>query len=317
MAATKIADIIVPEVFNPYVIQRTAELSAFFESGVVGAVPELDLIGARGGKQINMPYFSDLAGVDEVLSDSTPLTVGNITTGQDVAVLHARGRAWGVNDLAKALSGADPMAAIGDLVAGYWARRFQAILVSTLTGSFAAASMSGNVHDISATTGAGGVISASTTIDAMQKLGDARSKIAAIALHSDVVAKLAKDDLITFIRDSEGNPTVDTYLGKRVIEDDGLPTSGGVYTSYLFGESAVGYAEGNPAVSTEVDRDSLQGDDILVNRRYAILHPRGIRWQGTPAGATPTNTELEVGTNWLRAYDNKNIRIIQFQHKIA
>ena len=313
MAATKVTDIIVPEVFNPYVIQRTAELSAFFQSGVVGNVAELDLVGARGGKQINMPFFSDLTGSDEVLSDSSPLTVSNITSGQDVAVLHARGRAWGVNDLAKAISGADPMAAIG----GYWARRFQDILISTLKGSFLAASMSGNVHDISAVTGAGGVISASTTIDAMQNLGDARGNIAAIAMHSDVVAKLAKDDLITFVRDSEGRPAVDTYLGKRVIEDDGLPVSGGVYTSYLFGDSAVGYAEGNPAVSTEVDRDSLQGDDILINRRYLILHPRGIKWQGTPAGAAPTNSELEVGTNWARMYDNKNIRIVQFKHKIA
>ena len=32
---TRIADIIVPEVFNPYVIQRTAELSSLVQSGIV------------------------------------------------------------------------------------------------------------------------------------------------------------------------------------------------------------------------------------------------------------------------------------------
>jgi hypothetical protein len=37
MTVTKtiITDVIVPEVFNPYVIQRTAELSAFYQSGII------------------------------------------------------------------------------------------------------------------------------------------------------------------------------------------------------------------------------------------------------------------------------------------
>jgi hypothetical protein len=53
--------------------------------------------------------------------------------------------------LAKALSGDDPMAAIGDLVAAYWARRFQAILIKTLDGIFGNddTEMNTNQHDIS------------------------------------------------------------------------------------------------------------------------------------------------------------------------
>jgi hypothetical protein len=37
MTVTKtiISDVIVPEVFNPYVIERTAELSAFYQSGII------------------------------------------------------------------------------------------------------------------------------------------------------------------------------------------------------------------------------------------------------------------------------------------
>jgi len=44
MSVTKtiISDVIVPEVFNPYVIQRTAELSAFYQSGIIARTPELD-----------------------------------------------------------------------------------------------------------------------------------------------------------------------------------------------------------------------------------------------------------------------------------
>jgi hypothetical protein len=110
------------------VIERTAELSAFYQSGIIARNPELDRLASSGGKLVNMPFWEDLTGPDEVLSDKTALTVGKIGAGQDVAALLARGRAWSVNDLAKALSGDDPMAAIGDLVAAYWARRFQAIL---------------------------------------------------------------------------------------------------------------------------------------------------------------------------------------------
>lgn len=34
MAITKITDVIVPELFNRYVLNRTMELSAFFQSGL-------------------------------------------------------------------------------------------------------------------------------------------------------------------------------------------------------------------------------------------------------------------------------------------
>lgn len=175
--------------------------------------------------------------------------------------------------------------------------------------------MSGNVHDISATTGAD-VIDGSTFLDAAQKLGDAKDRLTAILMHSAVETALAKKDLIEYVRESDANPRVPYYMNKRVIVDDGLSASEGVCTSYLFGEGAIGRGEGGAPVPTETDRDSLAGDDILVNRRHFILHPRGIAFTGTPAAASPTNAELSTTTNWTRKYENKNIRIVQFKHKI-
>ena len=64
---TRIQDVVVPEVFNPYVIQRTAELSKLVRSGIVVPNPELDKLALAGGKLINMPYWDDLNGDDEVL----------------------------------------------------------------------------------------------------------------------------------------------------------------------------------------------------------------------------------------------------------
>lgn len=314
--STKISDVIVPEVFNPYVIQRTAELSALVQSGIVVPNPELDKLALSGGKLINMPFWNDLTGDDEVLSDNGALTPGKITAGQDVAALLMRGKAWSVNDLAKALSGDDPMKAVGDLVAAYWARMEQKTLFKILAGAFGASNATGNVHDISETVGADKITGA-TFIDAKTKLGDAADKLTAVAMHSAVFAELEKQNLIQYIPNSQGVVDFPSYMNKRVIVDDGCPTSGGVYTTYLFGQGAIGRGEGQAPVPTETDRDSLAGEDILINRRHFLLHPRGIKFtNASVAGSSPTNAELATGTNWNRVYENKNIRIVQFKHKI-
>lgn len=320
MVVTRIADIIVPEVFNDYVVQRTMELSELFQAGIVERNEQFDALASAAARTINMPFWNDLSGADEVLSDTGALTPGKIAASKDIAVIMRRGRAWGANDLAANLAGDDPMAAIGDLVAAYWARRYQAALISELKGAFAAASMSGNVHDISALTAGAELIGADTTVDAAQKLGDAKDQLTAIAMHSAVNAYLAKQDLIQYVRDSDGALSVPTYMGKRVIVDDGLVAAAGVYTTYLFGPSALAYGEGSPVgfVPTETDRDSLASEDYLINRRTFILHPRGVAFQSASvAGVSPTNTELETATNWLRVFENKAIRVVQFKHKIA
>jgi len=333
MAKTVIADVIVPAVFNPYVIERTAKLSAFYQSGIIARNPELDRLASSGGKLINMPFWEDLTGDDEVLSDSTALTVGKIKAKQDVAALLTRGKAWSVNDLAKALSGDDPMAAIGDLVAEYWARRFQTILIKTLDGIFGNATatlMSDNKHDISGPPAAkdDDVISAKTAVDAIYKLGDNADKLTGFAMHSATVAKLTKDDLIETIPPSEGKPAVRTFLGKPVVVDDSLPVSNGVYTTYIFGAGAFGWGEGEAPVPVETARDALAGDDILIHRRHFILHPRGVAFQnanlkfirsdGTEGtNATPSNDNLANYQNWKRVYESKNVRIVQFKHKLV
>lgn len=315
MAATKIADVIVPEVFNPYSQQRSQELSALYTSGIIQDVPDLNVLGQKGGTTIVMPFWNDLTGAEEILSDTTPLGVDKITSAQDVAVLHARGKAWGVNDLAKALSGDDPMGAIGDLVGDYWARRWQIMLISILKGIFASGDLASNISDISGLTGADAVISGDSVVDAMYKLGDASTRLTAFGFHSATVANLVKQGLIDYLPDAQGNPTLPTYMGKRVIVDDSMPQAAGVYTSYLFGTGAIGYGEGNAPVPTETDRDSLQGEDILINRRHFVMHPRGMAWVGTATGVSPTNVELETGANWDRRYDPKNIRIVQMKHR--
>lgn len=319
MGATKVSDIIIPEIFNSYVINRTVEKSALVRSGIILNNPELDALASKGGQLITMPHFNDLAGESQVLSDTTPLTVDKITTGKDVARLHLRGNAWGANELSGALAGDDPMAAIGELVADYWVRDQQRVLINTLAGVFSAASMSDLVHDISGEAGDAAKFSTNAFLKAQFKLGDAYNHLTAIAVHSMTLQRLAELDLIETERDSDGN-VVKLYRGFEVIVDDSMPVekSSGIYTSYLFGKGAIGYGTGVPNITaTETDRDSLQGEDILINRQAYILHPRGIKWtEASVAGLAPTNAELATAANWERAYDPKKIRIVAFRHKL-
>jgi len=106
-------------------------------------------------------------------------------------------------------------------------------------------------------------------------------------------------------------------MTKRVIVDDGCPVAAGVYTTYLFGEGAIGLGNGSAPVPTETDRDSLAGDDILINRQHFVLHPRGVKFNNASVvGSSPTNAEVEAAANWTRVYEKKNTRIIKFVHKI-
>ena len=328
MAATRLADVIVPDVWNPYVVQKTAELSALWESGIVAPVSDLDKFIQDGGNTINLPFWNDLSGNSEVVSATgDALTVNAIDSGQDAAVVLARGKAWGSNELAAQLSGDDPAGVIGDLVAGFWARDNQDTLFAILSGIFDSMgdeSVAVNILDISEESGAAGIIDADDMLDAQQLLGDAKGKLTAISMHSAVENYLAKQDIIDFIKPSDAEPRIPMYQDKSVVVDDSHPANtvsgvtGTVYDTYFFGQGAIGFANGTARLTeTEFARVELQGEDIIINRQNFILHPRGIAWTGAATGGGPTNADLATGTNWTRRYEAKNIRIVLLRHRIT
>ncbi len=323
--ATRISDVIVPEVFNPYIVLKTKELSALYQSGIVGDVAELSGALGKGNRYFNMPFWNDLTGDDESLEDTAgwALTPDKITSGQDMATQLFRGKAWSATDLAATLSGDDPMGTTGDLVAGYWARRMQASLISTLKGVFNGTLASSHVNSIAAEA-SGSVtdttkISGGAIVDTMSKLGDAHEVLTGIVMHSVVYFNLVKQGLVEDVRDSTGKVLYKSYLGKRIIVDDGVPTPAGTdatapsqkYVTYLFGQRAIGSADGSPEVPTETDRDTLAGEDILINRKHFVMHPRGVKFtNASVVGTAPTNAELETVGNWSKIYEDKQIRMV-------
>ena len=142
MAKTAVADIIIPTEFEKYAIERTAQLSVFVQSGIIEHAPEFDALAGMGGRTTEMPFWKDLTAARQLLSDGASLTVNKITADKDIARIHNDAQAWSVNHLAKVISGDDPMQAITDLVGDYWARTDQGLVISSLKGIFAAASMS-------------------------------------------------------------------------------------------------------------------------------------------------------------------------------
>jgi hypothetical protein len=317
MSVVKIADILTPEVWNQYGENMTTEKSLFWTSGVVANVPGVKL--PEGGSTINMPHFNDLSGDLETLDDDTALTPEKITTGKQKAVIIGRGKAWGSNDLAAVFAGADPARSILNKVSSFWQRKMQAELLSTVKGVFASSSMSALISDISAqSTADKNSFNANTFLDAMQLLGDAKSAVTAIAMHSSTETYLAKQQLIAYEKGKDASDRVAYYMGKRVIVDDGLPVTSGVFTTYIFGNGAIGYASATVGKSDlETDRDILAGEDVFAMRKRFILHPVGMQFTGTPVGSFPTPAELATGANWNRVFDHKSIPMIAFKHKLA
>ena len=266
MAITKISDVIVPELFNKYVINRTMELSAFFQSGIVVNSPEFDTLASEAARTHNMPFFEDLQGESEATLEDVKMTPAKIGSNKDVSTTILRQKMWGSSNLAAALAGADPAKAIGDLVAAYWARDMQKELIAILTGVFgtipevsepskaAETRMADHILDLTGgKTEAAKMIGASPFIDACQLLGDAQAQLSGVAMHSATKSYLKKLNLIQTERDST-SVEFDTYQGRRVTVDDGCPvTSAGVYTTYLFGNGAIAYGNGNPVGHVAAD----------------------------------------------------------------
>lgn len=333
MAGTTLQDVIVPELFNPYVINRTMELSALVNSGIMKNNEEFDELASQAAPTVNMPFFEDLTGESEQVIEGEDLEDNKITSNKDVAAIIRRAKMWSATDLAAALSGADPMRAIGDLVARFWERDMQKELIAILNGVFgtftpsegsATTRLESNILDISAKSGAAANWSGSAFIDAEQLLGDAKAQLTGVAMHSATEAYLKKQNLIETVQPSN-DVSFGVYQGKRVIVDDGCPvdSTGKIFTTYLFGDGAIALGNGNPVgfVPTETDRAKRKGSgvDYLINRRTNILHPRGIAFTNANVAKTegPSRTELADAQNWNPVYEAKQIRIVAFKHKLG
>jgi hypothetical protein len=334
--ATLRSDIIIPEIFNPYLIEQTTQRDAFLASGVVQPLAELN--ATEGGDFINVPFWkANLSGDFEVLTDSTSLTPGKITADKQVGVILHRGRAFEARDLAALAAGADPMAAIGAKIADYVANQRQKDLLSCLAGVFGSLGSTSSSAAFFGLTIDGESGDTPTTLsprhvaEARSLLGDQGDKLAAVCMHSKVYYDLVERRAIDYVTETDarltssvtdfvggsianayGNPTVPTYMGLRVIVSDDVQTDGSgsstEYATYFFTQGAVASGE-QLAMQTETDRDILAKSDAMSIDLHYCYHPVGAKWGVTTTN--PTRAQLETVGNWSKVYELKNLGIVR------
>lgn len=333
--ATLRSDIIIPEVFTPYVIEQTTQRDAFLASGVVQPMAELN--ATEGGDFINVPFWkANLSGDFEVLTDSSSLIPGKITADKQVGVILHRGRAFESRDLAALAAGSDPMAAIGAKIADYIANQRQKDLLAALAGVFGSLGSTSSSAAFFPLTidGESGdtptVLSPRHVAEAKSLLGDQGDKLTAIAMHSKVYYDLVERKAIDYVStaDARGTSTtqsggslvaayggsieVPTYCGLRVIVSDDVQTEGSgsttEYATYFFTQGAVASGE-QLAMQTETDRDILAKSDAMSIDLHYCYHPVGAKWGVTTVN--PTRAQLATVGNWSKVYETKNLGIVR------
>lgn len=357
MAAVQVSDIVVPSVFGPYTQQLTMQKARLVQSGVLAPSPVINTFLAGGGKTFSVPSFQDLDATDATgaenvsaddIADIQSITANGaipnptkdaqpkkIATSTEVAARLVRNQSWSATGLARELAGDDPMGAISDRVAFYWTRRLQQIFIAVWNGVIAdnllvpggtdTHTQNDLINDISGVGFVDGVtnFSAEAFIDAAVTMGDSAEEIRVMMVHSIVFARMQKNNLIDFIPDATGQVQIPTFLGREVIVDDGMPKTGSVYDTWLFGMAAGQIGETAADVPTEIHRQPLAGNgggqEILTTRRVYCVHPTGYAYvQAAIPDGGPSNTNLAAAANWSRTYpERKQIRFAVLRSREA
>lgn len=328
MATTRLSDVIYGPLFLPTTIQRIAQLSRIRNSPIVSADAELQRFANGPGDLVQMPFWNDLTGnsnasTDDPAQNATP---NKLTQGQDMARKIRRNNGWQSANLVASMLADDPLDAVSQLIAEYWVREEQRILGQQMKGVFAASSMAGNVLDVASEDGATTpvMLDAEVASNAYALLGEYGQTLSAVLMHSRVFYNLRAQRAIEFGKDPVTGLDFVRWDDKDVFVSDQCPrvagsTSGFKYTSYLFGNGAIGYAEatgeGGPKKPVELESAASAGNgegvETVWHRRHWVMHPRGVQYSGTPAAASGvTDAELATGTNWTRVYDPKLVRMV-------
>ena len=317
----RLSDVIVPEIYSRYLIEESIYKNSLMASGIMITNAEMNAKIGGGGETFNMPFFRQLTGDPQAIQSDTIIETKKLGTERQVARRLMFGRGWSAEELASALAGEDVPGAIKAMMGEYWNRFFNGVLFSTIKGIIADNvdnDSSDLVNDIttSGNPGASNKFNSDSVIDTVELLGDRMDEFAGIVMHSKVYGQAQKNDLIDFVPDSKQGGMMSSFMGLRVIVDDGLTPdvdgNNNEYWSILFRPGAVGYAESaNGITVVETDRKAEKSEDRVFTRRQFAMLPRGFKWLETSvASDMPTKSEIEEAGNWDRVYEKKNCGLV-------
>jgi hypothetical protein len=325
---TSISDLWVPDVWVEEVAEKMNTLPALISSPIVKRSTEFDALASDKGQAINMPYFRDITDqADTVQVENQQPARQVIGSGKQIATILNRETANDATALAKQVSGTQPVEEITAQIAMRKQKQRQTTLVSLLRGAFDFASapgantgaLKGVRYDAFAEAGANPddsrLIDPVKFINACAFLGEIEDQLlgGGILMHPLIRAALLAQDQISFehLSKQEGI-RLETYKGLRVFQSNKLKragTGGGlVFDTYVFAPGTVGWGE-KPQQGQTIDVASLsywadvqKNNEEIYDRSRFLLHLNGMRWVGTPAGQSATNTELETAANWNLDY---------------
>lgn len=310
---TQLTDIFVGDYYQTLDPVNSPEKTAVYQSGIVVKNEALDAIANNGQGSSTIAYWQDL-DADEApnLSNDDPDDLGEVgkaAQGSMQARTLYLNKGYGVADLTAELANSEPMQHIRNRFGKYWERQWQRYLLGSARGVIAS-NIANDGGDM--VIDAGATISAGAFQDAAFTAGDTADQFSAMGVHSVVMNQMVKQDLIEYLRDSEGRIILATYLGKPIFMDDGLTYGNGQYLSLIFGAGAFGYGEGTPKVPVELERKPSGGNgggaEILWERKTYLLQPAGFSWKGnTNPNTSPSITQYANAANWERVFDRKQV----------
>lgn len=294
------------------------------KSRVLKADPRIKnlLSSQTGSYYATLPIFGRIGGDALNYDGETDITATSMETFQQSIVAFGRAKAWMEQDFSFDITaGVDFMSEVAKQVAGYWDDKDTATVMSVVNGIF---SMTGeenlkfvenHTYDISGSVD--NKVDATTLNSAIQQAsGDKRSKFSMVFMHSAVATNLENMNLLEYLKYTDKNGVeralpMATWNGKTVIIDDGMPfdKETGKYTTYVFGEGALLYANLGAKVPYEMSRDPKTngGQDTLYTRRRLCLAPYGISYtKANQKTLSPTDAELADGKNWTLVHNGKS-----------
>lgn len=316
------------KIYNDNVFEKYLKtLPSTKENGLInGAIfKNVSKYGAKlseqtGGYFITEPIKGRIGGEAVNYDGSTNITTNERDTYFQTKIAIGRANAWGEDDFASDVTGTNFMAEAQE-VKDYWDGVKQGLVLSMLKGIFGMADASNDNFASKHTYEVEGNLSADDCNKASQKaLGDKKANLKVMVMHSAVSTNLEGLQLINFLKytDKDGierDLTIGQYNGKLVIVDDEMPVevegegdeAVTKYTTYMFSEGFFEFEEVGVKTPSELARNATErgGHTDLVSRVRYVIVPQYISYKSKTA-VSPTNAQLETGSNWEVANNAEN-----------
>lgn len=272
-----------------------------------------------------MPYFGRIGGPVVNYDGKTDISANKTDSYEQGVVVIGRAGAWTEDDFAEDItSGVDFMGNVASQIVEYFEEVRENVLGSILKGIFKMADTEGakfvksHTLDLSgaAALSAKGAKAAeadptfltpiSINTVTQQACGMNKSAFSLAIMHSAVATNLENLNALEYLKYTDANGiqrdlSLATVNGKTVIIDDFTTVDGDKYITYVLGRGAIKYANIGAKVPDEMSRDPKTngGQTTLYHRERFVFAPAGISYKkASQASLSPTDTELEDGTNW-------------------